>query len=232
MQQYYFIKYSSNINEIGVEFPVSKIIFPDGSTLSEVAPKLTNSIYEFPVDIPNEIIFEINDTKAILTDVIRQIFFMNYLLISNRFLELLLHYKLSENKLYKPVLKYSNKEMFSSYNLLCIPSLGFEVVNFSKSNLFIGDSIGKKIKEIKIKSVDEYSKVANELLLFHTKPYSYLRFDTISLNNKFDSNLDLFKLSFFDSYYIISEKLKNQINYCNITGIEMTKVPVNHFLLP
>lgn len=217
---YYKLRNTIDIKQIG-KYPQS------------VLPKSIGNIRELGYDnkrINNLLLPEpVLHAKAKLTtylqiDIIDS---FRFLVIQNRFLNLLKEYELGPYQSWTLNIEH-NDSIVKDYSLFYLVNMIEDsLIDFSKSELLIGKlgdwkdpSIRKKIK------VDDYQHYYNLLeVLKESKDNSEIRYDKLVFDLS-KTKLDMFRLGNNSLLlgYFVSERLKNAIEAESFTGLEFIRI--------
>lgn len=185
---------------------------------------LSRYVKKFPDFTPN-LDFLILSKASKLTDLLSlSLIGNNGFLISAKLKKILLNYKLPKHKYYKAKISYKN-EIIENYYWLHIISDYTQFVNYKKSDFIVIKNYSEFVSNIEITSLKDYFvkkdelKIKNNTLSIWTK--------IIILNNMFDKNLNLFKISCFDNKFYINETLNEDIVKNKITGVETSFAPIS-----
>ncbi|MEZ4906499.1 MAG: hypothetical protein R2771_02385 [Saprospiraceae bacterium] len=214
MNELYTIRPAVNTKETGSAYPQA------GLTLN-YNRKSPNSIRnlkscELPSFEPNFNYFELK-MNANTTDLLSASMSLYGLMISKKLKFLLLLFDLQEFKLFDvPVL--TPFESYQYYWLHFGPTDILKKVNYPESEFSLYE-FGAKKENISINSFEDFT-----LILKSISNMSYIKAEKITLFTL--PTYDLFVIPLIDGQYIISNKLKNEIERSKLTGIEIK--PASH----
>lgn len=216
---YYKLSFSCNTKDTGS-------VYPQVQKMNDSYDyKGKNSVYalsrchdSFPDFEPNLDGFILHG-KAKLTDFISNgIISSTGVLLSEKAKNILETSHLQGCKFYNAKILY--KESIIDYFWMHFISNVRISVNYKKSGFFIIQNFSTKIENIDVESEEDL--INKEKHLQENNPGKTLAIwaDEINLDSSFDKQLDLFKVGKFDSYYYVSNRLRNFFDEQNITGIE------------
>ncbi len=161
---------------------------------------------------------------AILSDLMSSQFY-NGFIISKKLKGIFEESNVNDCKFYD-VKIFSNDKEIPDYYYFHSASCLRDFINYRKSTFYIGDILGKKIKELKadINTYADLVKVHSELTIGAELLYPNFFY----LGAKFPFNTNLFRFCAFNYDFFIAKKLKEKIEANNITGVSIN--PINGFI--
>tara|TARA_R100000935_G_C2818004_1_gene158265 strand:- start:419 stop:1093 length:675 start_codon:yes stop_codon:yes gene_type:complete len=118
---------------------------------------------------------------------------------------------------------YQNDKLYNGYWQTHIYDMPLDIINFKETVIELSDrDQNRRVikKELKIFSKEEFLQI----LKFIHYP-KMIRFKKIIFNH--DLNLDFFFLSHFEPFNIVSEKLKDKLEYNKCTGMEFKPIDLS-----
>jgi hypothetical protein len=171
--------------------------------------------------------------KAKLTDLISAdiIGFSLKLLVSGKLKSVLEKSRKSGLKFYKSPIIYAEK-IIEDYWILNPYEINMEFIDFKNSDIFLMEGVFDKLQKIQILNLDDYE---SEKKRIEEMGYpNNISIEKIQLKN--DITEDFFVLLNVEGYvkYIVSEKLKKEIEDAGCTGIEFQPIELslNEWLAP
>lgn len=144
-------------------------------------------------------------------------------LISNKFKDILNPFNVYGIQYFETYIIQKNQK-FDNYWQTNIYDFPYQYIDFKKTTFFIKDSMKRKIisGSLEIHNLDDFYKKIDSLKFPESISISNVSFDT-------NMNLDFFSLRFFENggyKGIVSERLKNEIEKNEITGIEFRPIEI------
>lgn len=219
--KYYLIRTESDPKIIGVKSGIAQVEidrtgFPDKNMFDKILAFFDAFTYWSKQSFSPSNDFVIECARlldgAILTDFLS---FTPHLMacpfiVSERVKFFLKSYNIQEHYFF-PAKIYHNEDLVDKpYYLLYCPYLDFDIIDFSKSSFYSGNSIVGK-KSIEISTKEEYLEVLQNNPL--------IKFERASLTDRFDKNLDFFVPRLAGAF--VSENLKKGIEKGQFTGIKI-----------
>ena len=217
MSKFLILDYACN-NETGYQFPQIQEMKKDydydaKDSIYELA-KFTKSLPDFK---PNLDYFVLHK-KAKFTDLLSNALTSAGFIISKRFKEILAECHLPEHAFF-PASIYHLGNIDDGYYWLQIVSDFTEYVDYPNSQFFLYKNYSQNVGDINIKSKIDYEAKRQEI---KEKDYSIsIWAKKILLTQNFDSHLDLFNISRFNSDCFVSKSLHQLILDHKITGVEI-----------
>lgn len=221
--KYYILKHSNNSKIIGKEFPqVHKMTSNYDYEAKNSVHALSRYFNKFPDFVPNLESFVLHP-KAIITDIISAAVIGGCgFLISERFKEILSSFVLPLHKFFKAKLIHNNK-LYNDYFWLHINSDYTSFVDFPNSEFCTCESFSfKTADKINIFSKEDF--IIKRKNVQKSNEFLDIEATKLKMNLSFiDENLDLFKISQFDSDFYVSDFLRENIEKEMISGIDIIK---------
>lgn len=171
------------------------------------------------VDIEPVISSPVLDPRSHLTDVIQSggIGFSFNLVISKK-LKLILEKYADVGFQFFPATVFSKGIEYQTYWLMHPYEFRLDYIDFSKSEVFLTEMSLTRLEQLPIKDFNDYVK-AREEIIHRGFPYS-IHIDKFAIKD--DISDDFFALRNIEGgmKFLVSEKLKNEIEYAYCTGIE------------
>lgn len=218
--KYYCINYSQDLKNVGA--------FPQVEEANH-----NSNIWDNPYFIGNLHFEEINfnpivsnailNKKSKLTDLINAPItgFSKKLLVSGKLKNILNEYRKTGLQFFVSNIFHKNIRI-ENYWILNSYEINMEYIDFNNSVIYETENVFKYTNEIKINSIDEFRKIKNEI---EVKGYPYGSIiDRIKLKDNVTS--DFFTLLHVEGgvKYIVSEKLKKEIEDIGCTGMEFMPI--------
>lgn len=225
--KYCIIKESSDENIVGKDYPQTcnfiKGYNPD-------APQALYSLYDYRAEFPNYVP-ELDGFKlsgsAKLTDFVSSIFSWSLFVISQRVKVVFEQHKLCPHRFY-PLGLYKRNVKFN-YFMLSIISDYSTCVDYKNSTFAEYNILNSRWKNlVLIDSREEYVRKRDRLKQDKGLEWA-LWSDHIVMNSSFDRELDFFSIGKLDSHIYVSERLKEEIEFCGLTGWEF--LPADHIIV-
>lgn len=179
---------------------------------------------EFPLDslFPFDYL-EVNK-GAKLSDLMSSQFY-NGFIVSEKLKNIFEESNISDYKFYDVKLFDKGKEIRGYYYFHSASCLR-DYIDYPKSTFYIGQMLGKKIRDLKaqINTYEDLVKIHKDLPIGDELLYP----NSFYLSAKFPFNIDLFRLCAFDYNFYISKRLKQKIESNHITGVSIN--PINDFI--
>lgn len=197
-------------------------------------PKFIDRIDFIKVDFDPITSNAILEKKAKLTDLINStgVGFGLRLLISDKLKKLLEKYSINKCQFFESPVIYNNEKL-ENYWVTHPFTFKIDYVDFNKSQVSVRiqkKEGGTEKNALKINSLDDFNKSNN----FHRERNEIVTIEKVFL--KENINDDFFMLRFVEGglRYIVSEKLKKEIEHLNCTGIEFQPIELsqNEWMLP
>ena len=212
---YFTLNFASATKETGTEYPQVQEM---GQKYDYDAPNSIDALIRFRSKLPDftpNLDYFILHNRANPTDILSTAPISGVgLLISEKFKSLLEDFHLPKHTFYEA--RVLHRGFFiEGYYWFHFISDYTNYVDYAKSDFFLYKNYSKDLGSIEVKSKEDFSKkekdIENDvsLAIWSRK---------ITLTNDFDHNLDLFKVSKFNSDVFISEKLSQSIKGNKLTG--------------
>ncbi|MDY0986682.1 hypothetical protein SOM12_04590 [Flavobacterium sp. CFBP9031] len=163
--------------------------------------------------------------KAKITDLINVsgMGFTNKLLVSNKLKGIFEHYRKTGLQFYESNLIHKNHEV-DNYWVLNFFESGMHFINFNSSQIYLTENTFDKVRELDIKNFNEYLNM-KEIIDEEGYPKGIF-IEKFTLVNNVDE--DFFFLTNVQGgvSYIVSEKLKINLEEENCTGIEFMPIEI------
>jgi len=222
--KYYKIKRDSNPKVIGIkdgsyQVEILREMFENKSnfdTFYETYIKLVDGKVAWRGLMNIEVIIEYAELRkgAFTTDLLAYIPFIfdgGQYIVSEDLLALFSKFKIATFKSYSvPMYTFEGKRLAKNYFLLHMPMLQYDYIDFDKSVFYYEDERFNKIY-IKFNSEREYKDFGIGKLSCY--------FSSLYLNKKFDRSLDIFTLRGGGVDYIVSERVKVEIEKSKLKGL-------------
>lgn len=215
--KYYLIRSSSDPKVIGVKNGLAQVEFGEKENKHNLTYKKTLDFFSYAEYWRNDEVFpefEVHLNASILKNA-KLTSFIEYtpfllscpFLVHNDVVSIFSRFNIQRHRNY-PVKIYDSKECINSeYKLFCCPYLGFDVINYSESIFYTGsDLLGKTYYTFN--NEKEYRSFPN-----------IINSEVLKMNDNFDSSLDLFVGRIGGMH--VSERLKNELQNNNVTGIKI-----------
>jgi hypothetical protein len=216
--KYFRIAHETEYNEIGVYEQINELTIPTTKSIREKYHDLDKNRKEFLPQLPSLAYFKITE-NAKITDVLSNIFFsMNVgFLASERCMNIIKKFNMTNHQFHFSKISGIPDDHKYYFFYLIEES---QQINYNKSECCNTDFIGTKLSDpINISSYKEFTSTNIEIQ--KTRP-GILSFTDVCLKNK----LDILRLP-GDSEIHISERLKNNLEDNNITGVFYKKAKVS-----
>ncbi|MDP1803207.1 MAG: hypothetical protein Q8L81_17730 [Bacteroidota bacterium] len=179
---------------------------------------------EFPPDFLFPFDYLELNKGAKLSDLMSSQFY-NGFIVSAKLKKLLEESNVKDYKFYDIIL-YNKEAEIKGYYYFHSASCLRNYIDYSKSTFFIGEMLGKKIRDLKIKieTYDDLIKIHKDLPMGHELLYP----DKFYLSSRFPFSIDLFRLGAFNYDFFISKRLKEMIESNHVTGVSIK--PVEDFI--
>jgi len=168
---------------------------------------------------PDGIIFEVKSRSKLTDNLSYSGLGLNFLLISPQFKRILDEHYLVDHRYYNVQVKH-NKLTFP-YFIIQISSDLTKDIDWGHTN-FIVTKFGDKVRDVEINSKQEWLNISTKL---RNEDISLiLAAMKTRLNDDFNTNIDLFKIStslYFDGKIHISERLYQHLASAKITGLQI-----------
>ncbi len=173
--------------------------------------------------ILSNVVLYANAKQTDLIDTFGDIGFCFGYLISNKFKETLDQFNCYGFQYFETYIIQKNQKL-DNYLQTNIYDFPYQFIDFEKTTFSIKDSIKRKIifESINILNLEDFYKKISSLKYPESISLSNLSFDD-------QMNLDFFPLRFFENggyKGIVSERLKNEIEKNDITGIEFRPIEI------
>lgn len=220
---YYSIQFTLNPKLRGSNEYVKKyhIKIPNDKLFWE-EPKFIGNIYNEKVDFKPYL----TDIELFVNSKINDLIMdggpiTKKMIVSGKLKSILEKYRSSGMQFYNINIIQKNN-IFKDYWILNMYETNFEVIDFIKSEFYETENVFNLIKKIDIKSIDEFLKFKSEIEL-KDYPYGFI-ISKIALKD--DITLDFFSLLYVECgiKYVVSEKLKQEIEDAGCTGIEFQPI--------
>ena len=149
--------------------------------------------------------------------------FTNRLLVSEKLKNILESYRKTGMQFFESNLIYKNKEI-DKYWIVNFFESDMHFLNFNKSKVYLTENIFDKIRELEIKNVNDFLNM-KEIIEEEGLPKGIF-IETFTLEDTIDE--DFFFLANVQGgvAYIVSEKIRNNIEQENCTGIEFMPIEI------
>jgi hypothetical protein len=219
--QYFILRAASDTPETGPEYPQIQKMNVGYNYKADNSVYAISRLYKsFPEYVPNLDHFVLHN-KAKLTDLLSVSVISGGFLISNKLKEIIDQFTIVPHKFY-PAKVMHKKSMHDNYFWMHIVSDMTDCINYGNTKFFIYYNYGHKLGNIEISSKDEYNEMRTKIKQDNPEKNITIWADKIYLSDSFNRNLDLFKISTFNSDYFISKNLKDKIVEKKITGCDIT----------
>lgn len=223
---YYSIQFTLNPKIKGSNEYVKKydIKIPSGKLFWE-EPKFIGNIHNEKIDFePYLLDIELFANSKINDLIMDGGPITKKMVVSGKLKTILEKYKSSSMQFYNINIIQKNNT-FKDHWILNMYETNFEVIDFINSVFYETENIFKYTNEIKINSIDEFIKVKNDIEV-KGYPYGFI-IDRIKLKDNITS--DFFTLLHVEGgiKYIVSEKLKQEIEDAGCTGIEFQPIELS-----
>lgn len=217
MNNYFKISPSPNVEEAGC-FPqsetMSKEYYHNGPFIWEADfTKELSANFLKPID---SIVLK---SSAKITDIISAapINSLSFLVISNRFLDLLYRFDLP-TELQALDTFVQHKKAKYNYKLLYIHDLGWPIINFERTEFWVTSIGGIKKQKIEINSLEAFFKEKEKL--GHS---AFIKAEKLALSYS-HIKTDIFRLHLIGGGYYVSQKVKTAIEEAGLTGFRFEPV--------
>ncbi len=179
------------------------------------------SIYAFErLDFPEiaEVKYMLLDKSAKIEDVMcAEMLRLTGLLVNDKVKSILTGFNLPPNKFYPCYIKANDGNVYNYYWMQTSKERDqTKFLEYSRSKFYIQkDVLGLEKEELKIDTLQQLEKVSSSLKLGQAVKLQ----KAVLKDNFLESNLDLFKISRFYNYWIISERMKKSFESMNVTGM-------------
>lgn len=222
--KYYSIQHSLNKKILGHYPQIKKIIHNcDIWEDSLFIDKFQHEKIDIKPIISNPVLH--SKSKLIdLIDVRGEIGFVNKILIGTKLKSILEKKKPSGLQFFQCSVFKDGIE-YDDYWILNYYEINYEFLDYKKSEIFITNNIFDKTSKLEVNNADEFVEKKNEIDLLGY-PNGIL-IDNVVINK--DVNIDFFMLNNVESgtKYVVSEKLKKEIDDANCIGIEFQPIELS-----
>tara|TARA_R110000868_G_scaffold367410_2_gene630383 strand:+ start:2532 stop:3221 length:690 start_codon:yes stop_codon:yes gene_type:complete len=223
--KYYSLQNSANKKILGKHDPYKKVIHTvsvnDSIHLGKHFLGLVNYVPEIPI-------LELKSEAKILDLMIgpSAIGFTNKLIVSSKLKEILKENNVNDIQFFEINLIQNNKNI-EGYSVMHPIKENLDSIDFNNSEIFISSSI-QPIEKVNIKSVLHFKQLREELQTngYNGRSIAFLFIEKLILKKEIERNL--IYLNHLRNYgpFLVSEKLKNEIEKNNCTGIEFLPLGV------
>jgi hypothetical protein len=219
---YYTFKPASNTPETGSVYPQIQKLKPgyDDKKNNSIYSYLKKSIGTFSNEEPDLDGFILH-SYAKPTDLVSNTITDGYgFFVSQKLKSILEKHHLPLHRFYPAKVTHKGK-LIEDYFWLHIVSDLTDAVDYAESIFFIYKHYRTNEGYIKINSKEQYITTANKIKLENPGINITIWSEKICLSPQFDKKTDCFKIGLFDSFFYISQSLKNALVENNITGYEL-----------
>lgn len=221
---YYFIQNSLG-KDIGLKYPQVQSVINNCDIYNE--PKfIDNFIHKKIIDFTPCISYAKLYDSSKLTDLVSvsSIGFSHVLLISGRLKIILEKYNNDDFQLFQSKVFHKNKE-YADYWVLNMYKFNNESIDYENSEIKLMSGIFDELEIIKFQNYEEFDKKNTEVEI---KGYPLnLAIDKVKICKNVEKDFFMIKNA-SSGLYIVSEKLKKEIEDTQITGIEFQPTEVTY----
>ncbi|MBS7787088.1 hypothetical protein KIH23_07240 [Flavobacterium sp. CYK-55] len=227
---YYIIQWSLNTQVMGHLPQVSEVIL-NGQMIDD--PNFIDRFHFQKIETTPITSYPVLEPKSNLTDLIQvgSMGFTNKILISNH-LKSILEKNSAEGLQFIRTSVYWRGIEKSDFWLVHPYVFQLNMIDFSRSEVYLTEMVLKKIEQLKIASLDEFLKAKQEI---EERGFPYgIKIDKLALNTK--TNLGFFALGHIEGgvKFLVSAEVKQAIEISGCTGIEFrpAELSYNEWLKP
>jgi hypothetical protein len=212
---------------VGSEYPQVQKMSPSYNYNSENSVYALSSCEGLP-DFQPDLNYFVVHNKAKLTDLLSVSVANGGFLISEKLKNIFVEFNLPPHHFYPAQVQHKKK--LHNYYWFHVASDFTDVVNYEASDFFIYYNYAHKMGNIAITSKDDFIIKKKKIKTDNPEKTITIWAEKIVFSNLFDTTIDLFQISMFDSNTYISPGLTKAIVDSNLTGVEITQT--TNLILP
>lgn len=219
---YYSIQFSMNNKIVGKFFQSENIVY----NYEDVSnPKFLNNIYFKKIDFDPIVSIPILHKKAKITDLISNVNAGGnlHLIISEKLKNIIEKYRTKGLQFFKTSIVKDNIEYYNHFSINMYES-NMDFIDFEKSNVVVRvkkKEGGTELKTIGVNTLDDFLSTVD----YHKEKMEMVTINNIFLNERVSEDFFLLKNGV---KYIVSEKLKQEIEDAGCTGIEFQPIELSY----